>query len=321
MSLQPIQNRNRNKNKNKKRWTSEEESALITGHIKHGASRWKEIASDESLFDDGRCFNVRERNNVDLKDKWRNMEKKKKRKDGGGGGGGGGGDDNDDDDDEATGARRDVQISGKENAISQQQPPSNSTESEGWMNFDWNGEMYEGKVASVNSDYVKVQWKGERAGVTNYPTSQFLKDNPQSHKDLRIKKWTAHFERPPEKRSRPKTRNTSSDGGSRRNKINTKRHPTVGGDDVHDDESFEGEVEELDEEQDEGQGQVDGDDCKADADSEGVPSTNQEETRPLDSKKNARYRPFPLPSPYVAPVRGSANRDDKKVKRERETRF
>ncbi|XP_031490153.1 telomere repeat-binding factor 1 isoform X2 [Nymphaea colorata] len=52
----------------KQKWTSEEESALRAGVVKHGAGKWRTILKDPE-------FNVilALRSNVDLKDKWRNM--------------------------------------------------------------------------------------------------------------------------------------------------------------------------------------------------------------------------------------------------------
>lgn len=50
-------------------WTSEEVQALIAGVKKHGAGKWAVILADNSLK-----FN-RRRTNVDLKDKWRNLQK------------------------------------------------------------------------------------------------------------------------------------------------------------------------------------------------------------------------------------------------------
>ncbi|CAN6458192.1 unnamed protein product [Victoria cruziana] len=52
----------------KQKWTSEEESALRAGVVKHGQGKWRTILKDPE-------FNVilALRSNVDLKDKWRNM--------------------------------------------------------------------------------------------------------------------------------------------------------------------------------------------------------------------------------------------------------
>ncbi|KAL7131667.1 hypothetical protein ABFS83_12G019400 [Erythranthe nasuta] len=52
----------------KQRWTSEEESALKAGVQKHGVGKWSVILKDPE-------FNpvLRSRSNVDLKDKWRNL--------------------------------------------------------------------------------------------------------------------------------------------------------------------------------------------------------------------------------------------------------
>jgi myb proto-oncogene protein len=52
----------------KQRWTSEEEAALRTGVAKHGVGNWRTILNDPEL-----SSILRYRSNVDLKDKWRNM--------------------------------------------------------------------------------------------------------------------------------------------------------------------------------------------------------------------------------------------------------
>ncbi|KAK1309390.1 Telomere repeat-binding factor 1 [Acorus calamus] len=52
----------------KQKWTSEEESALKAGVIKHGAGKWRTILKDPEF-----SFILCLRSNVDLKDKWRNM--------------------------------------------------------------------------------------------------------------------------------------------------------------------------------------------------------------------------------------------------------
>nr|TKW13573.1 hypothetical protein SEVIR_5G110700v2 [Setaria viridis] len=52
----------------KQRWTSEEEAALRTGVAKHGVGNWRTILNDPELSSI-LCY----RSNVDLKDKWRNM--------------------------------------------------------------------------------------------------------------------------------------------------------------------------------------------------------------------------------------------------------
>ncbi|XP_019173473.1 PREDICTED: telomere repeat-binding factor 4-like [Ipomoea nil] len=52
----------------KQKWTSEEEEALRAGVAKHGAGKWKNIQRDPE-------FNhlLHSRSNIDLKDKWRNL--------------------------------------------------------------------------------------------------------------------------------------------------------------------------------------------------------------------------------------------------------
>ncbi|CAH9053615.1 unnamed protein product [Cuscuta epithymum] len=52
----------------KQKWTSEEEEALRAGVAKHGAGKWKHIQKDPE-------FNhlLHSRSNIDLKDKWRNL--------------------------------------------------------------------------------------------------------------------------------------------------------------------------------------------------------------------------------------------------------
>ncbi|CAA7410036.1 unnamed protein product [Spirodela intermedia] len=52
----------------KQRWTPEEEEALRSGVLKHGAGKWRLILKDPQFG--RRLFS---RSNVDLKDKWRNM--------------------------------------------------------------------------------------------------------------------------------------------------------------------------------------------------------------------------------------------------------
>ncbi|MCL7023910.1 hypothetical protein MKW94_027238 [Papaver nudicaule] len=52
----------------KQKWTSEEESALKAGVIKHGAGKWRTILKDPEF-----SGILALRSNVDLKDKWRNM--------------------------------------------------------------------------------------------------------------------------------------------------------------------------------------------------------------------------------------------------------
>ncbi|KAG8092898.1 hypothetical protein GUJ93_ZPchr0012g19995 [Zizania palustris] len=52
----------------KQKWTSEEESALKAGIAKHGAGKWRTILKDSEF-----SHVLRHRSNVDLKDKWRNM--------------------------------------------------------------------------------------------------------------------------------------------------------------------------------------------------------------------------------------------------------
>ncbi|XBH67289.1 hypothetical protein VPH35_095692 [Triticum aestivum] len=52
----------------KQKWTAEEEAALKAGIGKHGAGKWRTILKDPEFSNILRC-----RSNVDLKDKWRNM--------------------------------------------------------------------------------------------------------------------------------------------------------------------------------------------------------------------------------------------------------
>ncbi|XP_072951265.1 single myb histone 6-like isoform X1 [Typha angustifolia] len=52
----------------KQKWTAEEESALKAGIAKHGAGKWRTILKDPEF-----CGILCLRSNVDLKDKWRNM--------------------------------------------------------------------------------------------------------------------------------------------------------------------------------------------------------------------------------------------------------
>ncbi|XP_058071568.1 single myb histone 6 [Magnolia sinica] len=52
----------------KQKWTSEEESALKAGVVKHGAGKWRTILKDPEF-----SGILSLRSNVDLKDKWRNM--------------------------------------------------------------------------------------------------------------------------------------------------------------------------------------------------------------------------------------------------------
>jgi myb proto-oncogene protein len=52
----------------KQRWTAEEEAALRAGVARHGVGNWRTILKDPE-FSSTLCY----RSNVDLKDKWRNM--------------------------------------------------------------------------------------------------------------------------------------------------------------------------------------------------------------------------------------------------------
>ncbi|KAK8968049.1 Telomere repeat-binding factor 1 [Platanthera guangdongensis] len=52
----------------KQKWTSEEESGLRAGVVKHGAGKWRTILKDPEF-----SSVLSLRSNVDLKDKWRNM--------------------------------------------------------------------------------------------------------------------------------------------------------------------------------------------------------------------------------------------------------
>ncbi|KAK9284508.1 hypothetical protein L1049_023832 [Liquidambar formosana] len=52
----------------KQRWTSEEEAALKAGVVKHGVGKWRTILTDPEF-----STILRLRSNVDLKDKWRNI--------------------------------------------------------------------------------------------------------------------------------------------------------------------------------------------------------------------------------------------------------
>ncbi|KAL5556784.1 hypothetical protein UlMin_039020 [Ulmus minor] len=52
----------------KQKWTSEEEAALKAGVIKHGAGKWRTILTDPEF-----SSILHLRSNVDLKDKWRNI--------------------------------------------------------------------------------------------------------------------------------------------------------------------------------------------------------------------------------------------------------
>ncbi|KAM5576822.1 telomere repeat-binding factor 2 [Rosa sericea] len=52
----------------KQKWTPEEEAALKAGVLKHGAGKWRTILSDKEF---GAILHLR--SNVDLKDKWRNI--------------------------------------------------------------------------------------------------------------------------------------------------------------------------------------------------------------------------------------------------------
>ncbi|XP_058762156.1 telomere repeat-binding factor 1-like [Vicia villosa] len=52
----------------KQKWTSEEESALKAGVVKHGVGKWRTILKDPEF----NCV-LFLRSNVDLKDKWRNL--------------------------------------------------------------------------------------------------------------------------------------------------------------------------------------------------------------------------------------------------------
>ncbi|XP_030538971.2 telomere repeat-binding factor 2 isoform X1 [Rhodamnia argentea] len=52
----------------KQKWTAEEEAALKAGVIKHGAGKWRTILTDPEF-----SAILQMRSNVDLKDKWRNI--------------------------------------------------------------------------------------------------------------------------------------------------------------------------------------------------------------------------------------------------------
>ncbi|CAH8305752.1 unnamed protein product [Eruca vesicaria subsp. sativa] len=52
----------------KQKWTSQEESALKAGVLKHGTGKWRTILSDPEF-----TSVLKSRSNVDLKDKWRNI--------------------------------------------------------------------------------------------------------------------------------------------------------------------------------------------------------------------------------------------------------
>lgn len=52
----------------KQKWTAEEEAALKAGVVKHGAGKWRTILTDPEF-----SAILRTRSNVDLKDKWRNI--------------------------------------------------------------------------------------------------------------------------------------------------------------------------------------------------------------------------------------------------------
>ncbi|KAE8707016.1 Telomere repeat-binding factor 3 [Hibiscus syriacus] len=52
----------------KQKWTAEEEEALKAGVLKHGTGKWRNILSDPEF-----SSVLRSRSNVDLKDKWRNI--------------------------------------------------------------------------------------------------------------------------------------------------------------------------------------------------------------------------------------------------------
>ncbi|XP_009117657.1 telomere repeat-binding factor 4 [Brassica rapa] len=52
----------------KLKWTEEEEEALLAGVQKHGPGKWKNIIKDPEFAD-----SLYNRSNIDLKDKWRNL--------------------------------------------------------------------------------------------------------------------------------------------------------------------------------------------------------------------------------------------------------
>ncbi|KAJ0097206.1 hypothetical protein Patl1_28506 [Pistacia atlantica] len=52
----------------KQKWTAEEEAALKAGVLKHGTGKWRTILSDPEF-----SVVLQSRSNVDLKDKWRNI--------------------------------------------------------------------------------------------------------------------------------------------------------------------------------------------------------------------------------------------------------
>ncbi|XP_010542414.1 PREDICTED: telomere repeat-binding factor 4-like [Tarenaya hassleriana] len=52
----------------KQKWTAEEEEALLAGIAKHGSGKWKNILRDPDF-----APHLIQRSNIDLKDKWRNL--------------------------------------------------------------------------------------------------------------------------------------------------------------------------------------------------------------------------------------------------------
>lgn len=58
----------------RRRWTSEEEQALCHAVLKHGRGNWQRILGDSNFS----C--LRGRTNVQLKDKWKNIEKKPRKR-------------------------------------------------------------------------------------------------------------------------------------------------------------------------------------------------------------------------------------------------
>ncbi|XP_057522210.1 uncharacterized protein LOC130802281 [Amaranthus tricolor] len=70
-----MKNRKPKMGNTKLKWTPEEEKALREGVNKHGVSKWKVILKDSQFR-----HILRSRSNIDLKDKWRNMNHAKSRR-------------------------------------------------------------------------------------------------------------------------------------------------------------------------------------------------------------------------------------------------
>ena len=55
----------------RKKWTEDEEASILAGVKKHGKGKWADIKAE--------FFNKSQRSDIDIKDKFRNIEKKRQK--------------------------------------------------------------------------------------------------------------------------------------------------------------------------------------------------------------------------------------------------